>query len=564
MESAIVDYSSLEKTTKNRVIILIALTAAFFNAFFGFNNAQEISMSAATINFFMAVVFLATALLARRFKNEAWPGQLVVMSGSAFFTYIFYAGMADGRANIWGLVVPLGAFFMTGFRSGFVISLIYPFCCMLIAYINLVYPGFSYQYEWPFLVRLTGVYIMSFVMSAGYEYNRQCSEDRLLALLEEAKETKKLISRSEIKYRTLFSGSAHGIFILDRQTRIILEANQAAAEMFGHASEELIGMHECDLRFYPPGEEEESEKQKCHLLNVDEKVKHFACAKQSGNVFYVDLYAVALSVDDRDCIVVFFSDVTHRVRTEQDLANASVKADAASAAKSSFLANMSHEIRTPLNGIIGLNELMLDTELDEEQRELAELMQQSGRTLLALVNDVLDLAKIEAGKLEIIAQPFNLEELFSMFIEPYRIKAELKGLKIRVGKDQMNGLFNGDQLRLRQVLGNLIDNALKFTSVGEINIHCSIRNVGDRKEIFVKVSDTGIGISEEKREQIFNTFVQADTSTTRAYGGSGLGLTICRNLVNMMGGRIGVESVSGKGSTFWFSCQEAYTAKESS
>ncbi len=260
--------------------------------------------------------------------------------------------------------------------------------------------------------------------------------------------------------------------------------------------------------------------------------------------------------ENGNCVRLFgsFQDIDAQVHANQELESARDKAEAADLSKSQFLASMSHEIRTPMNGLIGMLNIMDSGQLNTEQKEQIQLALKSAKHLLSILNDILDLSKVEAGKLEIESQPFNLHELFDEQYAFWHSTAQAKGLCMKMDIDGVAcAHVRGDAMRLKQIFSNLVGNAIKFTLKGEININVATEIINSsRVRVCAAVSDTGIGIPTEKQTHIFDNFAQADLSTTRRFGGTGLGLTISKRLCELMDGDIEVESEEGKGSCFRF------------
>jgi PAS domain S-box-containing protein len=333
----------------------------------------------------------------------------------------------------------------------------------------------------------------------------------------------------------------------------IVYANQAACDILGYTPEELLdaGWWQIVYGEAAPPERERTARRARGVMPIDKNVHEKELKHKNGETRWL---VIKDTKGPGDLVIGVGLDITERKRMEQDLALARDQALEASRTKSEFLATMSHEIRTPMNSIIGMTELLQDTALDAEQREFAQIVRDSAYSLLRIINDILDFSKIEAGRLILDATDFDLLDLVENVASPFAFRLREKNLALMtfVSPDVPRGV-RGDAGRLRQVLVNLIGNAIKFTERGDVLVNVALAEQDDTQIVLrFEVRDTGIGLSEIARKRLFQSFTQADGSTTRRYGGTGLGLAICKRLVELMHGEIGVESVEGKGSTFWF------------
>jgi PAS domain S-box-containing protein len=350
-------------------------------------------------------------------------------------------------------------------------------------------------------------------------------------------------------FRTIVASSEDAIISKDLRG-IIKSWNQGAAQVFGYSAEEAIGKPM--LMMFPEGREDE-ERDILERISKGQSVRHFDTIRRRKDGSLIHVSVTISPMHDEHGVVVGASkiarDVTARYRMEVALREAKEKAERAAAARTAFVANMSHEIRTPMNAILGFTDVLLGTELDSSQRRHLETVRRSAHSLLRLLDEVLDVAKLDRAALHLHRTDFNLLGLIDEMSSTWGAAARAKGLQMFVNyAPELPSRFNGDELRIRQVIGNLLGNAVKFTESGEINLE--IQPVDGM--IGFRVRDTGIGIDPSRLSAIFEPFTQADASITRRFGGTGLGTTICKQLVELMGGRIWVESHPGQGSSFEF------------
>lgn len=395
------------------------------------------------------------------------------------------------------------------------------------------------------------------------------------------------IGSQEEKFAKAFHSVPYVILLTRLSDGVIVDANDSFFSIAGYDRMEVIGKKTMDLHIW------EHEEDRATLIDTLTKTGNvhgmeLRFRKKNGEVSTGLLSADIIQLNDEKIILSSIADITQRkqsenalLETNRRLEETTALAKQASAAKSEFLANMSHEIRTPMNGVIGMTGLLLNTELDEEQRRYVETVLASGKSLLSLINDILDFSKIEAGKLDLETMNFDLSSLLDDFADTLAVRTHEKGLElVCVADPSVPPLLQGDPGRLRQILTNLTGNAVKFTQAGEVAVRVSLAteeaaepgiqgSEGERIKIGwpipmnqaasvllrFSVCDTGIGIPTDKINLLFNKFSQVDASTTRRYGGTGLGLVISKKLAELMGGEVGVNSEEGKGSEFWFTAR---------
>ena len=360
--------------------------------------------------------------------------------------------------------------------------------------------------------------------------------------------------RFELRYRHIIDNANEIIYRTDEHG-VFTFLNPAVRRHTGYTQEELLGRHY--LEFIDPDYRDAARHFYEHQFKTRTASTYFEfpLVTRAGVRIWIGQNVLTVVEDDR--IVGFEAiarDITERRDFEEELSRARDAALQSARAKSEFLANVSHEIRTPLNGVLGMTGLLLSTPLTPEQRDCAEAIRSSGETLLSIVNDVLDLSRVEAGKISIETIDFDLDDLIDSVIEQFAARAVARRLRFRAwSAPDVTRALRGDSHRIRQILLNLVGNAVKFTERGEVVLTVMQPHQDDEKlTLRFLVTDTGIGIPAEAQKTLFRPFTQADGSTTRKYGGSGLGLAVSKQLVEAMGGEIGVISMQGEGSTFWF------------
>jgi ammonium transporter, Amt family len=353
------------------------------------------------------------------------------------------------------------------------------------------------------------------------------------------------LRREEKKFTALFHSSAEGIILYTAKGKI-LDVNHAICNLIGVASEQLIGTHIARLHY-------EESLQVCKDA-LDQVMEHGFLRTENrlkrvdGSTVPVEISATRFEVDDQFIIQGIVRDITQRLQAAEKLKSATDAAVRANEAKSLFLATMSHEIRTPLNGIIGFTSLLRQSELTSEQKQQVDIIKKSGDILLNIISDILDFSRIESGQIELEEEDYCLIECIEETLDIHAQASAAKQVELLYFIDPgVPTQLHGDSGRLKQVLLNLVSNGLKFTEAGAITIRVVFHTAN---ELRITVSDTGIGFSEEVKEQLFKPFQQADASTTRRYGGTGLGLAICRQLIKVMGGTIHANSAVDQGSDF--------------
>jgi PAS domain S-box-containing protein len=363
-------------------------------------------------------------------------------------------------------------------------------------------------------------------------------------------------THSEEQLRQVWENSRDGMRLSDPEGRV-LRVNSAYCQLVNKSREELEGglltaIHAAHVQT----NRLETYRQRVRQREIASRMER-PIELWDGRTIWMDVSNSIIESPQGARVLSIFRDVTARKLDEARLNEAVLTAEAGNRSKSEFLANMSHEIRTPMNGILGMTALALDGPLEAEQREYLEMSQDSAKSLLGLLNDILDLSKIEAGRLDIASVDFSPRQVISDLLDSVALAARQKGIRVHADiAPQVPAMVNGDPMRLRQVLMNLIGNAIKFTQHGTVTVELDYSAAeSEGLRLMGAVLDTGIGVHPDSHSQIFDSFAQADGSITRRFGGTGLGLAICKRLLQLMNGTISVESQPGQGSTFRFTVE---------
>ena len=369
--------------------------------------------------------------------------------------------------------------------------------------------------------------------------------------------TQSELNNSEKKYRDLFEANKDGITIFhispDGKLSNFLEMNEAAGAMIGYSKLELSNMKASDLEIDNSDEKIKNRINELQLKgfsNFETIVKH-----KNGNNVPVEINVLMINYQNRPAMMNITRDISERKLAEQEIIKAKEKAEESDRLKSAFLANMSHEIRTPMNGILGFADLLKAPELSgEEQQAYIKIIEKSGKRMLNIINDIIDISKIEAGLIKIERKESNINEQIEYIYTFFKPEAEAKKLKISFNNalPAKEAVVTTDREKLYAILTNLVKNAIKYTHNGSIEFGYNLKTNNETNELEFYVKDTGIGIPKERHEAIFERFIQADISDKMAYQGAGLGLAISKAYVEMLGGKIRVESEEGKGSCFYF------------
>lgn len=547
------DTFSLRHPKEYRIAQYLVLSISIVSAFvLLFALCLVFPVTQAPFALFMLLVpflYLSNLLLLQLTGSLSYTGAIFVLEQCiVIFGLSYLYGASRLEFYIWYPSAILIATFVLGKRWGLATVILIVGSVTYLEYLDLIgypFPGETLRNqaftEPKALISILLALLATAFISWLFEDIRELAENRLRS--------------SERRLRMHVEQTQLAVIETNNQSQITAW-NPAAELIFGYKSQEAIGKNIVDLLVLP-----ESRPAISALLN---RLRHSREVilnsnqniTKSGRVISCDWYNTPL-IDENNNIIgkaAMAVDVTKRKDYEEELRQAKEQAEESTRAKSEFLARMSHEIRTPMNGVIGMTNLLLETQLEPEQRDFVETVRHSSEALLSIINEILDFSKIESGKMALELQPFNLPKCIEGALDLLAPQAAAKHLELAyLLEEQVPTMLIGDVTRLRQVLVNLVANAVKFTASGEIYVHGEVKACKEQQiELQFSVTDTGIGIPDNKLSTLFQSFNQVNSSTTREFGGTGLGLVISKRLCELMGGTMWVESVAGQGSTFYF------------
>jgi PAS domain S-box-containing protein len=592
----IVELEELRKKQIYYVFVGLA-SPAFFG--FGIYHLLAENLTNAIVNLCMSLGFLVSLLVVRKLPYRHAAYRLICFCLASTFLFWIYIGSINGAAVVWILCFPAVVFYFLEKNEGFVWNLV-TFC--LVAFLFFAPDSLPHapEYAKPFRVRIMGAYILITFFTFNYERGRihfwkllqkqhgdleseirdrksaeanlnkekgnleARIEARTLELVKTIKELRQEISErkrfedelgaSEEKFRHLANLLPQTVYELDTSGKAIY-ANLCGFKLTGYTKADFQKGVQASELFIPEDRERITNNIMDILSNQPPSGNEFTLRKKNGETCPVLIYSRRIVRNEKLVgLRGILIDITERKEFEQKLLQAKEAAEKANTAKNSFLAHMSHELRTPMNGVLGITELLLHTPLNEEQEKYLMTVTQSGNVLLKILNDILDLTRIEADKFSIEQTDFSLRKAVENSADLFSGSIIIKGLKFSYQIDeQVPDTLVGDPIRLSQVLSNVLSNSQKFTDEGAIKLEvCLLEETNQTIRLRFAVEDTGIGISGENLPLIFQSFSQADNSTTRKYGGAGLGLTIAKDIVERMGGSIDIKSQEGSGTRIWF------------